>query len=55
MTDERDDEAPVIKVTDKRRFADLERVEAGETSAWTSVLTSSGIFSLFSARNFSVV
>ena len=23
MTDERDDEAPVIKVTDKRRFADL--------------------------------
>ena len=33
MTDERDDEAPVIKVTDKRRFADLERVEAGEPPA----------------------
>ena len=35
MTDERDDEAPVIKVTDKRRFADLESVEAGETPAST--------------------
>jgi molecular chaperone GrpE len=33
VTDERDDEAPVIKVTDKRRFADLERVEAGEPPA----------------------
>ena len=33
MTDERDDEAPVVKVTDKRRFADLERVEAGEPPA----------------------
>jgi molecular chaperone GrpE len=33
VTDERDDEAPVIKVTDKRRFADLERVEAGEMPA----------------------
>jgi len=35
VTDERDDEAPVIKVTDKRRFADLERVEAGEMPAST--------------------
>ena len=35
MTDERDDEAPVIKVTDKRRFADLESVEAGGTPAST--------------------
>jgi len=33
VTDERDDETPVIKVTDKRRFADLEAVEAGETPA----------------------
>jgi molecular chaperone GrpE len=33
VTDERDDEAPVIKVTDKRRFADLEAVEAGGTPA----------------------
>ena len=33
MTDDRDDEAPVIKVTDKRRFADLEAVEAGDTPA----------------------
>ena len=44
MTDERDDEAPVIKVTDKRRFADLERVEAGEMPASTpeEVLRSRG-------------
>ena len=36
MTDDRDDETPVVKVTDKRRFADLSEVPgAGERPAPT--------------------
>jgi molecular chaperone GrpE len=30
VTDQRDDDAPVIKVTDKRRFADMSSEETGE-------------------------
>jgi molecular chaperone GrpE len=35
VTDERDDETPVIKVTDKRRFADLAGVVGGQPPAPT--------------------
>ena len=39
MTDERDEDAPVIKVTDKRRFAKLEGVEGSAEEAEPSVGT----------------
>jgi molecular chaperone GrpE len=39
VTDERDEDAPVIKVTDKRRFAKLEGVEGSAEEAEPSVET----------------